>query len=123
MGSEMCIRDRLTLEALVLVPDALGRVAIGDVWDAAEPLLVPAALQVLFIGLAAGARAGLLGSRRIAVVMWLDLAIGAALLVAIAVGLLLGDVRTGYWCLAGAQAAGALLTWSAYTRRRASIRP
>lgn len=112
----------ITLGALVLVPDALGRVAIGDVWNAAEPLLVPAALQVLFIGMAAGARAGLLGSRQIAVVMWLDLAIGGLLLVAITVGLLLGDVRTGYWCLAGAQAVGVLVTWAAYSRRQGPIR-
>jgi hypothetical protein len=113
----------VTLAALLVVPDALGRVAIGDVWDAAEPLLAPAGLQVLFIGVAAGARAGLLGMRRIADVMRLDLAIGALLLVAITGGLVLGDVRTGYWCLAGAQAVGALLTWAAYSSRgRAPLR-
>jgi O-antigen/teichoic acid export membrane protein len=112
----------LTLGALVLLPDALGRVAIGDVWDAAEPLLAPAGVQVLFLGAAAGARAGLLGMRRIAAVMGLDLAIGVLLLVAITVGLLLGDVRTGYWCLAGAQGIGALLTWSAYSRAQGPVR-
>jgi O-antigen/teichoic acid export membrane protein len=106
----------LTLAALVAMPDALGRLAIGEVWAAAEPLLAPAALQVVFIGAAAGSRAGLLGVRQTAVVMWLDLVVGALLLVAITGGLLVGDVRTGYWCLALAQGVGMLLTWAAYGR-------
>ena len=76
-----------TLVVLVVVPDRLGRVAIGDVWDAAEPLLVPAGVQIVFIGLAAGMRAGLLGVRAIGTVMWLDLAVGALLLAAITLGL------------------------------------
>ena len=112
-----------TLVVLVVVPDRLGRVAIGDVWDAAEPLLVPAGLQIVFIGLAAGLRAGLLGVRAIGTVMWLDLAIGALLLAAITFGLAVGDVRTAYWCLALAQGVAAAFTWAVYARRRSMRHP
>ena len=107
-----------TLFVLVVVPDRLGRVAIGDVWDAAEPLLVPAGVQIVFIGLAAGMRAGLLGVRAIGTVMWLDLAVGALLLAAITLGLAVGDVRTAYWCLALAQGVAAAFTWAVYRSRR-----
>jgi O-antigen/teichoic acid export membrane protein len=107
-----------TLVVLVVVPDRIGRVAIGDVWDAAEPLLVPAAVQIVFIGLAAGMRAGLLGVRAIGTVMWLDLAVGALLLAAITLGLAVGDVRTAYWCLALAQGVAAAFTWAVYRSRR-----
>ncbi|OKI02334.1 hypothetical protein A6A06_14900 [Streptomyces sp. CB02923] len=45
--------------ALLLVPDRLGELVLGDVWSSASGLIVPAALGVAGAGLGSGAAAGL----------------------------------------------------------------
>jgi O-antigen/teichoic acid export membrane protein len=51
---------------LFLVPDALGRLALADVWEHAKPLILPVSLSVTGAGIVAGAAAGLraLGAAR-----------------------------------------------------------
>lgn len=51
---------------LFLVPDALGRLALDDVWEHAKPLILPVSLSVTGAGIVAGAAAGLraLGAAR-----------------------------------------------------------
>jgi O-antigen/teichoic acid export membrane protein len=44
---------------LFLVPDALGRLALDDVWEHAQPLILPVSLSVTGAGIVAGAAAGL----------------------------------------------------------------
>lgn len=44
---------------LFLVPDALGRLALDDVWEHAKPLILPVSLSVTGAGIVAGAAAGL----------------------------------------------------------------
>lgn len=44
---------------LFLVPDALGRLALDDVWEHAQPLILPVSLSVTGAGVVAGAAAGL----------------------------------------------------------------
>ncbi|MFF0428765.1 hypothetical protein ACFYUJ_30800 [Streptomyces sp. NPDC004520] len=52
--------------ALLLVPDRLGELVLGDVWHSASELIVPATLSVAGAGLGTGAAAGLraLGAAR-----------------------------------------------------------
>jgi hypothetical protein len=45
--------------ALLLVPDRLGELVLGDVWSAASALIVPVTLGVAGAGLGTGAAAGL----------------------------------------------------------------
>ncbi|MFC9699728.1 hypothetical protein ACFTWD_03355 [Streptomyces sp. NPDC056943] len=45
--------------ALLLVPDRVGELVLGDVWSAASELIVPATLGVVGAGLGTGAAAGL----------------------------------------------------------------
>lgn len=54
------------LTLLVLVPDAVGRLVLGSVWEPASALILPVTLSVTGAGLVAGAAAGLraLGASR-----------------------------------------------------------
>lgn len=45
--------------ALLLVPDRLGELVLGDVWSGASELIVPVTLSVAGAGLGTGAAAGL----------------------------------------------------------------
>jgi hypothetical protein len=107
----------VTLVVLVLLPDAVAKVAIGDVWTAAEPLVLPATVQLVFVALASGTRAGLLGRRALPTVMRLDIATGLILIAAIAVGLVVGDIRTAYWFLAFGQGVCTGIWWLVYARQ------
>lgn len=102
---------------LLAVPDALGRIAIGDTWQAAKPLLLPAGVQIVFIGMLSGVRAGLLGMRAIRTVMWLDVTTNVSILLLTTGGLLVGDVVTAYWALAIGQGVITAGFWIAYARQ------
>lgn len=101
---------------LLVVPDSLGRLAIGDTWQAAEHLLLPAGVQIVFIGLLSGARAGLLGLRAIHTVMWMDVSMNISILVLTTGGLIVGDLLTAYWALAIGQGIITAGFWVAYAR-------
>jgi O-antigen/teichoic acid export membrane protein len=111
------------LVVLVLLPDAVGKLAIGDVWTAAEPLVLPATVQLVFVALASGTRAGLLGRRALPTVMRLDICTGLILIAAIAVGLVVGDIRTAYWFLALGQGVCTGIWWLVYARQRRGPAP
>ncbi|MFM9705887.1 MATE family efflux transporter [Streptomyces galilaeus] len=66
LGAGQAVAALLWGAALLLVPGRLGELALGDVWDSASALIVPAALGVAGAGLGTGAAAGLraLGAAR-----------------------------------------------------------
>ncbi|MFF8196370.1 hypothetical protein ACF05L_37150 [Streptomyces bobili] len=66
LGAGQAVAALLWGAALLLVPGRLGELVLGDVWDSASPLIVPAALGVAGAGLGTGAAAGLraLGAAR-----------------------------------------------------------
>lgn len=47
------------LTLMLIMPDAVGRQALGEVWDAASPLILPATLAVMSASFSTGATAGL----------------------------------------------------------------
>ncbi|MGH4030375.1 hypothetical protein ACQB60_15700 [Actinomycetota bacterium Odt1-20B] len=59
LGSGLAAAALLWGVALLLVPDRLGELVLGDVWHSASALIVPAALGVAGSGLGVGAAAGL----------------------------------------------------------------
>ncbi|MGW1375804.1 hypothetical protein ACWD6P_16240 [Streptomyces sp. NPDC002446] len=59
LGAGLAAAAVLWGAALLLVPDGLGELVLGDVWGSASELIVPAALGVAGAGLGSGAAAGL----------------------------------------------------------------
>lgn len=99
-----------TVTVMVLLPDPLGRAFLGGTWEVAEALLLPAGLQLVPLGLLTGARIGLYGTRRMDVVLRLDLVGTGLLLTGLAVGLRLDGAHGALWGLVIAQGAVAVLT-------------
>ncbi|MCX5528657.1 hypothetical protein OG342_38405 [Streptomyces bobili] len=66
LGAGQAVAALLWGAALLLVPGRLGELVLGDVWDSASALIVPAALGVAGASLGTGAAAGLraLGAAR-----------------------------------------------------------
>jgi hypothetical protein len=66
LGAGQAVAALLWGAALLLVPDRLGELVLGDVWSSASALIVPATLGVAGAGLGTGAAAGLraLGAAR-----------------------------------------------------------
>ncbi|MEV5976380.1 hypothetical protein [Streptomyces sp. NPDC052114] len=66
LGGVQAVAALLWGVALLLMPDRLGEFALGDVWNSASGLIVPAVLGVAGAGLGTGAAAGLraLGAAR-----------------------------------------------------------
>ncbi|MFI2037187.1 hypothetical protein ACH470_21350 [Streptomyces bottropensis] len=66
LGGAQAVAALLWGAALLLVPDHAGELVLGDVWQAASELIVPATLGVAGAGLGTGAAAGLraLGAAR-----------------------------------------------------------
>ncbi|MGE7388456.1 hypothetical protein ACQKM2_23600 [Streptomyces sp. NPDC004126] len=66
LGGVQAVAALLWGAALLLVPDGLGGLVLGDVWEGASQLIVPATLGVAGAGLGTGAAAGLraLGAAR-----------------------------------------------------------
>lgn len=98
---------------LLTVPDSVGRLILGETWDATEPLLVPASLQILFLGLVVGPRAFLTGLRRIQTVVKIDILATMGIVVLGVVGVVLDGAVGAYWGTAAGQGVAALAWWVA----------
>ncbi|CAL9672866.1 MULTISPECIES: hypothetical protein [unclassified Streptomyces] len=59
LGAGQTVAATLWGAALLLVPDGLGELVLGDVWSASSQLIVPVTLSVAGAGLGTGAAAGL----------------------------------------------------------------
>jgi O-antigen/teichoic acid export membrane protein len=96
---------------LFLVPDALGRLVLDDVWAHAEPLILPVSLSVTGAGVVAGAAAGLraLGAARRS--LRAQLVASAGYLGFGLVGALLGGAIGMSWGSTTAMWLGAVLWW------------
>lgn len=99
---------------LLVMPDSWGAAVLGDSWGAAEPLLLPAGIQVSLLGLMLGARAGLLGSRAVAKTMAVDLVFTPVLVGAAVAGALVGGGLGYYWSIVIAQGLAVILWWSVF---------
>lgn len=108
---------------LLLIPDRVGRIALGGTWDATEGLLMPLALLIVMLGAGTGARAGLLGLGRIDRVVRLDVVTVLVLLVAAVVGTILGGAPGYCWAIATTQGLVSLGWWLVFLRTRPGAPP
>lgn len=96
---------------LVLIPDMVGRLLLAEAWDAAKPLLPPAALQILALGLIVGPRSYLTGRKAIRWTVALDLTVTFVVLAAGLVGVLAAGAIGAFWGTAVGHLIGAGLWW------------
>ena len=111
----------VNLVILVVLPDSLGKAILGGAWSAADPLLLPAGLQLVLIGLLSGARIGLYGMRRMGVVVGLDVVATAMMLVALVIGLQVNGILGAMWAIVIAQAVVMIATLLVFTRTREGL--
>jgi hypothetical protein len=100
----------------LLLPDAIGRIALGDSWPAAHRLLLPAGAQILLIGAWAGAKIGMTGMRAVREALRLDLTAAPILFVLPISGAIVGDAEGFLWALVAAHAVIFAIWWRAFAR-------
>ena len=101
---------------MVLLPDAVGRVVLGETWEEAEKYMVPAGISIIVLALVSGARAGLLGQRAIGKVLTIDLILLPTIA---AVSLLCASLYGGlgyYWAIVAGQALAVVPLWLTFRR-------
>lgn len=99
---------------VLVIPDRVGELILGDTWEATQTLLLPAGLQMFSLALTSGARSALLGLRKVQITLRVDIAQTVATMGTTIVGALLWDVVGAYWAMAGGQAVLAVLWWAVY---------
>lgn len=109
----------VNLAVMLALPDSLGRLVLGETWAAAEPLLLPAAVQIVLIALMTGTRAGLLGLRAIRKAMVIDVAGAVALMALTVVGAYIDGAAGALWAVAIGQGLGSLAWWLVFWRHTA----
>jgi O-antigen/teichoic acid export membrane protein len=101
---------------LLVLPDRVGEAVLGDSWVVAEPLLLATGVQIVFLGLMAGVRAGLLGMRAIPKVMRIDLGATVLVLVASIVGAEINGALGAIWAITLVQALLTIVMWTTFLR-------
>jgi O-antigen/teichoic acid export membrane protein len=99
---------------LLALPDALGRALLGETWLAAQDLLLPAAVQILLIGLMTGLRTGVLGMRAVHKAVKIDIVTTVLILVLTVAGALVGGAEAAMWGVALSHAVGATIWWTVF---------
>jgi O-antigen/teichoic acid export membrane protein len=102
------------LAVLLVLPDSLGEAVLGDSWDVAQPLLLATGVQILFLGLMTGVRAGLLGMRAIRKVMMIDVATTVLVFAASIVGAEINGALGALWAITFVQASVAVFMWTTF---------
>ena len=101
--------------AMVLLPGDLGRLVLGHSWHAARPLLLPTAVQILFMALLTGPQAGLLGLRAIRRTMAINVASLVVVVAATLTGVIVfGGALGALWAIAVGQGLLMIAWWAAF---------
>jgi O-antigen/teichoic acid export membrane protein len=105
---------------LLVLPDAVGRLVLGDTWTVTEPLLVPAGLLMVMLGLVTGVRSALLGMRAVRVTLVVDVTTTLGTLAATVAGAVVDGAYGAFLFRAAAQTVVAAVWWTVYLRREAT---
>ncbi|MGN6252659.1 MAG: hypothetical protein ACTHNS_12670 [Marmoricola sp.] len=102
---------------LLVLPGSWGSAVLGASWSAAQPLLLPTAVQVVLLGLMTGARSGLLGLRAVDTAVRIDVPTTVGVLVATVVGALVDGARGAVWAVAVVQLLATAVWWASFWSR------
>lgn len=108
---------------LLVLPDSLGRLALGATWEPTQELLLPATVQIVMLGLVCGTRAGLTGMRAISKTVRIDVASTVIVSVSTVAGAFVGGALGAYWALVIGQGIAAVIWWTVYLRHRPESEP
>jgi O-antigen/teichoic acid export membrane protein len=99
---------------MLILPDGVGEAILGDSWEVAEPLLLATGVQILFLALMTGVRAGLLGMRAIRTVMMIDVVTTALVFAASIIGAEINGALGAIWAITFVQALMAVVMWATF---------
>lgn len=88
------------LLVLVLLPDAVGRLLLGDAWYVVEPFMLAISLRIVLMSAQAGIRASLIGRHRMQLAMVTDVVSIVMVGLAMVIGAATGDVAGALWGMA-----------------------
>jgi O-antigen/teichoic acid export membrane protein len=101
----------LNLLVMLILPDKLGKFALGASWHLAKPLLLPAGVQIVFLALLTGPQAALLGVRAMRKAMAINVAYSALILIAAPIGAAINGAKGALWLVTLAQGVVTLIWW------------
>lgn len=110
----------LNMIVVLVIPDVLGRLVLGQVWDVVKPLLLVVSLHVAAFAAQSGVRAALIGRRRIESVMMVDIVGTVLSIVGVVVGAGMADAKGAMWGAVIGQSLTALVWWLVLLRHLAS---
>lgn len=100
------------MAVMLALPDRVGETLLGASWHPAKPLLAPAAVQIVILGLLTGPQTGLLGLRAMNKVVAIGIATTIVSLTAAGVGAALGGAKGALWLVDAGQGVVMVLWWA-----------
>ncbi|WP_435770478.1 hypothetical protein [Nocardioides sp. SYSU DS0651] len=97
---------------LLVIPDSVGRLILDETWDYTEPLLLPACLHIVCLGLVVGPRSYLTGLKAVRATVALDLATTVGILALGIAGVVVDGAVGAYWGTAIGQGLSAVVWWA-----------
>jgi O-antigen/teichoic acid export membrane protein len=103
---------------MLVLPDTLGRLVLGETWEYTQPLLLAAGIQVVLLGLITGPRAALLGLGIVRVSIPLDIISSLLYTVLMVIGAYINGALGAVWAVAAGLAVMTVVWWLALAIHR-----
>ncbi len=87
----------LNMGVLLVIPDSVGKLLLGHVWDIVQPLLLVVGFHVGAIAAQSGVRAALMGRRQIQAVMVVDITGTVLSIIGLVAGAAVADAQGAMW--------------------------
>jgi O-antigen/teichoic acid export membrane protein len=109
----------LNLAVLMVIPDSVGKLLLGNVWKIVEPLLLVVGFHVGVLAAQSGVRAALMGRRQIHSVMIVDITGTVLSIIGLVIGAAIADAEGAMWGGVVGQGITAVIWWSVLLRHLA----
>jgi O-antigen/teichoic acid export membrane protein len=109
----------VNLAVLMVIPDSVGKLLLGNVWKIVEPLLLVVGFHVGVLAAQSGVRAALMGRRQIHPVMIVDITGTVLSIIGLVIGAALADAEGAMWGGVVGQGITAVIWWSVLLRHLA----
>jgi len=106
----------INMAVLLVIPDSVGKLLLGRVWDIVQPLLLVVGFHVGAIAAQSGVRAALMGRRQIQSVMVVDITGTVLSIIGLVVGAGIADAEGAMWGGVVGQAITAAIWWVVLVR-------
>jgi O-antigen/teichoic acid export membrane protein len=113
----------INMAILLVIPDSVGKLLLGRVWDIVQPLLLVVGFHVGAIAAQSGVRAALMGRRQIQSVMVVDITGTVLSIVGLVVGAGIADAEGAMWGGVVGQTITAAIWWVVLVRHLAQHEP